>query len=410
MAILPTTDLAAFVRQECGENVNLCYQCQRCSSGCPTAAAMNLTPAQMMRAAQLGLEQRLVSDASIWRCLGCDSCTEHCPYGISVRRLVETLRQKTMQEYYLAGKSEVFAGDEHLTVGIRAMGVLGQRVQNHHNVSGEDNASRLAWTGNLPTQAEGLDGAPGAEILYFVGCVSAMFPMSYGIPQSFVGVLRAGGAGFTTLGGEEWCCGYPLLMAGQLEQARALMAHNLDRVRAAGAQGGATSLVTTCPSCYHMWMHVYPELLGQELGIRVVTAAELMRDLLAKGQLALEQPARGGIVTYHDPCDLGRKGGQYEEPREVLRKIPGITLVEMQNSREHALCCGGGGNLETFHPDLTAEVASRRVAQAVEVGAEYLLSACPQCVRTLAKAARAQRLRMRVMDIVQFVESALPKA
>ncbi len=409
MPIIPSTDLAAFVRQECGENVNLCYQCQRCSSGCPTAAAMSLAPAQMMRAAQLGLEQRLVSDASMWRCLGCDSCTEHCPYGISVRRLVETLRQRTMQGYYLAGKSETFSGDEHLAVGIRAMGMLGQRVQSQHNVSGEDNASRLAWTSNLPTQAEGLDGAPGAEILYFVGCVSAMFPMSYGIPQSFVGILRAAGASFTTLGGQEWCCGYPLLMAGELEQARALMAHNLEQVRAAAANG-ASSLVVTCPSCYHMWAHIYPELLGSELGIRIVTASEMMRDLLAKGQLKLQQPARTGVVTYHDPCDLGRKGGQYDEPREVLRQMPGFTLVEMQNNREHALCCGGGGNLETFHPDLTAEVASRRVAQAVEVGAEYLVSACPQCVRTLAKAVRALRLRIRVMDIVQFVEAALQNA
>ena len=150
-------------------------------------------------------------------------------------------------------------------------------------------------------------------------------------------------------------------------------------------------------------------MLGTELGIRVVTASEMIRDLLAQGKLSLQQPARGGVVTYHDPCDLGRKGGHYDEPREVLRKVPGVTLVEMQNNREHALCCGGGGNLETFHPDLTVEVANRRVAQAVEVGAEYLVSACPQCVRTLSKAVRAQRLRLRVVDIVQFVESALPK-
>ncbi len=122
--------------------------------------------------------------------------------------------------------------------------------------------------------------------------------------------------------------------------------------------------------------------------------------------MSFGEPKRPGIVTYHDPCDLGRKGGQYEEPREVLRSVPGYTFVEMENSREHALCCGGGGDLETFAPELTAEVAARRVAQAAAVQAGYLVSACPQCVRTLTKAARAKQLRIRVLDLVQFVDAA----
>jgi Fe-S oxidoreductase len=365
---------------------------------------MTIAPAQMMRMAQVGMESRLVSDASIWRCLGCDSCTEHCPYRVSVRRLVEYLRQRTMQEHYLAGRHEAFQGDENLAKGVRALGMLGSRVQSFHNVSGEDNASRLAWSSNLPFTPEGLDRQPGAELVYFVGCVSAMFPMTYGIPQSFATILRKAQLAFTTLGGEEWCCGFPLLMAGQLEQAKALMAHNLAEMRAIGAR----QVVVTCPSCYHMWCHLYAEVLGEPLGLQVLTASELLRDLLAAGRLQPAGPQRPGIVTYHDPCDLGRKGGHFDEPREVLRRIPGYTFVEMQNSREHALCCGGGGDLETFAPELTTQVAARRIAQAAEVHANYLVSACPQCVRTLSKAARAQELRIRVMDLVQFVEAALP--
>ena len=112
-------------------------------------------------------------------------------------------------------------------------------------------------------------------------------------------------------------------------------------------------------------------------------------------------------MTYHDPCDLGRKSGIFEPPREVLRRVPGFTFVEMQQAREYALCCGGGGDLETFDPDLVVEVSAKRIAQAAEVGADVLVSACPQCVRTLSKAARAKRIRVRVMDITQFVASAL---
>ena len=403
MTIVPSTELAAYVREACGENPSLCYQCQRCSSGCPTAGAMTIPPAQMMRMAQFGMEDRLVSDASIWRCLGCDSCTEHCPYGVSVRRLVELLRQRTMQDHYLAGTKETFSQDERLAVGVRALNMLGQRVQSFHNVSGEDNAQRLSWSSNLPGGAEDMTSREQAETVYFVGCVSAMFPMSFAIPQSFVGLLRASEMDIGTLGGQEWCCGYPLLMAGQLEQARELMAHNIEQIQRVGAK----RVVATCPSCYHMWQHVYPETLGHSLGFSVVTASQILCDLLSEDRLRLTEPRRTGVVTYHDPCDLGRKGGHYDEPREVLTQVPGFSFVEMQSNHEHGLCCGGGGNLETFDPDLVADVSAQRIGQAAEVGAQYLVSACPQCVRTLTKAARARKLRIRVMDIVQFVAAAL---
>ena len=413
MAITLSTDLSKRVREECGENVYLCYQCERCSSGCPTVPAMRYRPAQMMRLTQFGLEDRLAADASIWQCVGCDNCTQHCPHNLSVRRLVEVMRQHVMQERYLVGGVDAVAPptgeNEILRKGVRALGMLGERISAYHNVSGEDNAARLAWTDNLAEKPEGLVRDTQAELVYFVGCVSAMFPMSYGIPQSFATVLGRAGVRFTTLGDEEECCGFPLLMAGQLRQAEGLIRHNVEQVRALGVP----RVVTTCPSCYHMWHHTYPEVLGEPLGFEVVHAVEVLAELVTEGggdkqrRLELTEPRRTGVVTYHDPCDLGRKSGIFDAPREVLRRVPGYTFVEMQQSREHALCCGGGGNLETFEAELVQDVAARRVAQAAEVGANVLVSACPQCVRTLSKAARAQRLRIRVLDLTQFVEMAL---
>lgn len=403
MAITITTDLAKWVRQECGENVYLCYQCERCSSGCPTAQAMRYRPAQMMRLAQFGQEEMLSTDASLWRCLGCDNCTQHCPHNLSVRRLVEVMRQKVMHERYMVGGAEALGEDERLRVGVRALNMLSERIRAFRNVSGEDNASRLAWTENLAVKPEGLVGDRGAELAYFVGCVSAMFPMSYGIPQGFANDLRNAGVRFTTLGGDEWCCGFPLLMAGHLREAEELIRHNVKQMQMLGVP----RVVTTCPSCYHMWHHVYPTIVREPLGFEVVHATEVLSELVREGRLRFAEPQRGGIVTYHDPCDLGRKSGIYDAPREVLRRVPGYTFVELPQSREHALCCGGGGNLETFDPDLVQEVAVRRVMQAAQLGANVLVSACPQCVRTLAKAARNQKLRLRVMDITQFVEMAL---
>lgn len=405
MTITLSTDMAKFIREECGENVYLCYQCERCSSGCPTVPAMRYRPAQMMRLAQFGLEDTLAKDASLWRCLGCDTCTAHCPHDLSVRRLVEVMRQHVMQERYLVDGFDSLDGDEALHKGIRALGMMGERIGTHYNVSGEDNAARLAWTDNLDPEdkPEGLVGDTHADLAYFVGCVSAMFPMSYGIPQSFATVLSRANVSFTTLGGDEWCCGFPLMMAGQLKQAEALIRHNVEQMRALGIP----KLVTNCPSCYHMWLHTYPEILGEPVGFEVVHGVEVMRDLVVEGKLELTEPKRAGIVTYHDPCDLGRKGGVYDAPREILRSVPGFTFVEMQQSGEHALCCGGGGDLETFDPDLVQEVAARRIAQAAETGAMALASACPQCVRTLSKAARANKVRIRVMDMTQFLEMAL---
>jgi len=414
MAITLSTDMAKFIREECGENVYLCYQCERCSSGCPTVQAMRYRPAQMMRIAQFGLEDMLATDASLWRCLGCDTCTEHCPHDLSVRRLVEVMRQHVMQERYLVSGLDALDGDEALHKGVQALGLLGERIGAHYNVSGEDNVARLAWTDNLAPEdrPEGLVCDAEADLAYFVGCVSAMFPMSYAIPQSFATVLSRASVRFTTLGGDEWCCGFPLLMAGQLKQAEPLIRHNVERMRALGI----SRLVMTCPSCYHMWHHTYPQVLGEQLGFEVIHAVEVLRDLVVgpamsvyggARQLELTEPRRTGVVTYHDPCDLGRKSGIFDAPREVLRRVPGFTFVEMQQSREYALCCGGGGDLETFDPDLVQEVAAQRIAQAAEVGANFLVSACPQCVRTLSKAARAQRVRIRVLDLTQFVEMAL---
>ncbi|NLE46562.1 MAG: (Fe-S)-binding protein [Chloroflexi bacterium] len=403
MAITLSTELSKQIREECGENVYLCYQCERCSSGCPTVAAMRYRPAQIMRLAQFGLEDALVRDASVWRCLGCDNCTEHCPYDLSVRRVVELMRQRVMQEHYLPEGADAIGEDESLRTGLRAMSMLGERIGGHYNVSGEDNAARLAWTDNLAEKPDGLVRNADAEVAYYVGCVSAMFPMSYAIPQGFAAVLQHAKVSFTTLADEEWCCGYPLLMAGQLKQAEALIRHNVERMQALGVP----RVVTTCPSCYHMWHHLYPEIVGHPLGFEVSHATELIHDLAVDGRLHFTEPKRGGIVTYHDPCDLGRKSGIFDAPREVLRRIPGYTFVEMQQSREHALCCGGGGNLETFDPNLVEDVSAQRIAQAVEIEASYLISACPQCVRTLTKAVRSQRARIRVMDLTQFVEMAL---
>ena len=154
-----------------------------------------------------------------------------------------------------------------------------------------------------------------------------------------------------------------------------------------------------------MWKFIYPDVLGEEIGLEILHATELLDELVAQGTVELgELPLR---VTYHDPCDLGRKSGVYEAPRRLLRAIPGLTFIEMSSSGQISECCGGGGNLESFDPDVTSEVSMHRIDRACEVDAQLVVSACQQCERTLTAAVRnhghARKARMRVMDMTELI-------
>jgi Fe-S oxidoreductase len=274
---------------------------------------------------------------------------------------------------------------------------LRDTVTTHHNISGDDNASRLIWSDNLDETTITFRDRRNASVAFYVGCVASFYPMVYGIPQAMVHLMDSAGIEFATLGGEEWCCGYPLYAAGMEDLVAALMTHNVEAVRSMGAK----ILVTTCPSCHYTWTRLYGEIGPSELGFEVLHSSQFLARLLAEGKLKLGSFEQ--VVTYHDPCDLGRKSGIFDPPRQVIEGMPGTELREMDACREHALCCGGGGDVQIVDEDVTAAVADRRLAQAERTGARVLLSACQQCKRTLMAAARRNRVRVRVMDLAELV-------
>jgi Fe-S oxidoreductase len=150
----------------------------------------------------------------------------------------------------------------------------------------------------------------------------------------------------------------------------------------------------------YAWSHLYPEMTDTS-GLELLHATELLGDLLDRQKLTLGPVEE--VVTYHDPCDLGRKNGIYEAPREVMDAIPGLELREMSMNRQDALCCGGGGDVETVDPDIPVQVAERRLAQVEATGARYVASACQQCQRTLQEGARRNRIRVRAIDVVELL-------
>lgn len=370
-----------------------CSRCGLCLSSCPLyRLTLNETDSPRARVALLrAVREGLVeaptdkTAAPFFRCLLCGACTFTCPGGVTVDRVLELTRGEMGR----------------LGLTPEPLVALSERIAAGHNISGEPNENRLMWAENLPHPPRGI-GKEQAEVIYFVGCVSAMFPRSYSVAQSFVEILEAADIDYGLLGEQEWCCGYPQAISGDPDGARQVMEHNLAAARAMEAE----TLVTTCPSCSHFWKHTYPVALQEDLGLEVRHATEFLADLLEEGRLPLRDDLPEQIVTYHDPCDLGRKGDIFEAPRRILAQIPGLTLVEMPENREGSHCCGGGGNLESFDPELSQAIAARRIHQAAETGAKTVLSACQQCERTLFSAARSERVRIRAKDIVELVLEA----
>jgi heterodisulfide reductase subunit D len=386
--------------------LDACTRCGECIPWCPTYAEKSdepITPLGKIEALRrmggrsYGLRARLFGRrttpaaelaahaAGVFDCTLCGRCHEVCPVRIDTRPLWLAMRAQLAD----AGSAPA------------PLSMVRDRIAGFHNISGEPNSGRSAWADNLDVRPPSIEAGVRTDTVLFVGCVASLYPMAYGIPGSMAGILSRAGVPFASMGGDEWCCGFPLIIGGMVDDAVALARHNVEAVRSAGAR----QLLTTCPSCYHTWKHTYPRLLGEEPGFAVLHSTQLLDALLRTR--ALQPGPFEARVTYHDPCDLGRTSGLYETPRRVLRAIPGLTLVEMAEHGRRALCCGGGGDVEMADPELTTAVARRRIGQARDVGAGVIASACQQCKRTLAGAARREKLRIRVLDVTEILWEAL---
>jgi heterodisulfide reductase subunit D len=135
-------------------------------------------------------------------------------------------------------------------------------------------------------------------------------------------------------------------------------------------------------------------------------ATQLINELIKEGKIKLTKPIEGA-VTYHDPCDLGRNSGVYEEPREVIKALPGVDFRELPMNRRFSVCCGGGGNVEMTAPEISAQVAQMKLDSIKGVGADTVITACQQCVRTMATRARRTGSDLKVKDLTEVVLDAM---
>ncbi len=321
----------------------------------------------------LNMDAKIVKD--IYKCSVCGLCEVVCQAGLSLIDFWESFRYELVKRGYAP-----------LSVH-RKLKEITYRYYNPY--SGEQD-KRGEW---LEFEVD------DAKTLYFAGC-TASFKLQ-NLAKSTASVLKKLGIEFTIAGSEEYCCGSPFIRTGQRDIAEKLFEKNVKVWQRMGIE----RIITSCPGCYRTIARDYPKLAeekGFEFDIEVIHTVSI----LDKNLDGLKVEKARIKATYHDPCHLGRHMGLYDEPRRVMEKL-GIELVEMERSRELALCCGAGGGLRSQFKEISFEIGRQRVEEAMSTGAEYLITCCPFCEYHLSKSAERLGGKIKVVDLVEIAEKLI---
>jgi Fe-S oxidoreductase len=239
------------------------------------------------------------------------------------------------------------------------------------------------------------------EFLYSPGCYLSYDPRARKIARATVEILNRAGVDFGILGPEESCCGESIRKTGDEALFKTLARQNIR----AFVERGVKKIVVSSPHCFHTYTNEYPEFM---VHFEVVHISQLIHSLIAEGRLELKKEY-AKTVTYHDPCYLGRHNGIYDEPREALKKVPGLQLSEMPESRKNSFCCGGGGGRIWMETPKGERFSDLRLAQAIGVGAQVLATSCPYCITNFEDS----RLNLKdgdaieVKDITEIIRDAI---
>ncbi|MGI5920851.1 MAG: (Fe-S)-binding protein [Syntrophomonadaceae bacterium] len=370
----------------------ICGRCGYCRSACPVYRVIGWETAAPRGKISLAKEafsknqSSIITDEFVRRlaqCTLCGACANECSTDIDTRQLWLDLRRRIAA----MGK------------GPKAYEAIRDTLLANKNITSFSNEDRLEWAQDLD-DPEQLEPRAGAEVCYFVGCVSAYFPQAAQIPLAVAEILTESDIDFTTMGGEEWCCGFPLISTGYVEDSTEFIKHNVEKIK----EMNIHTLIASCASCYHVWKHDSEEAL-KGYNLEVFHTTEYLAKLVKEGKIELNELDE--VVTYHDPCDLGRNGGVFDAPREIITSIPGVKFVELAHNKKSSLCCGGGGNLQSVDAETAAKITALRVEEIKATGATIVVSACQQCEQMLIAAIQKAKLPVRVMDISQLILEAM---
>jgi glycolate oxidase len=365
-----------------------CIMCGFCRAGCPTYGETSLESinargrvilAYHLLTGKLKPSKELAE--RFYKCTTCLNCNAVCPAGVKVSDIVQAARVRLVEAGYLP--------PIHRT--------LMQSIEEKGNPFGEAIEKRqdIYPTGFKPKEK--------ASTLLFFGCVASYQDIN--VIPSTLKIMDRAKIDYTALGNEEQCCGYISYLVGDEKEFERCIKDNKSHFERMGLK----EIVTTCAGCYRTFKDLYPKHNGFP-SIQVYHTVEYLEKLIANGKLTFKNGAKMK-VAYHDPCDIGRHMNIYDPPRNVIRAIPSVELIEFPQNRNLAKCCGGGGGLKAFDTEMSLEISYKRAQQASGMGADVIVSACPSCKSNLQVAAarlrKEKKGKMKVMDITELVAEAL---
>jgi len=373
-----------------------CVSCGQCQQVCPaTASGKPLNPKLLIQDLKQELLQtapRLLKDKdhkaavlpggvisgdAIWACTTCRACDEVCPLYIEhVDKIVDMRRNLVLEQAVIPESAEQ---------ALRSIEARG------HPWRGAA-AARTDW-------AQGLDVKnidTNCDFLLWVGCSGALEERSINITRSLIKILKQADINFGILGAEESCCGEPARRLGNEYLFQMQAEKNIETLK----KHGIKKIITACPHCYNTIKNEYPAFGGS---FEVIHHTQLIAGLLDEGRL--EVKGKGGLITYHDPCYLGRYNDIYKQPRNILRKLSGNSLVEMEDKGKKSFCCGGGGGRMWLEEDSGSRISEMRIEQALKTGAETIATACPFCLQMFEDAIKARgcQEKLKVADIAELI-------
>ena len=380
--VTPLAEIVAEINEAGGQAFKYCYQCGKCDVVCPWNRVRPFSIRKIVWQAALGLPEIELDE--IWRCTTCGMCPTHCPRGVDQIEVGVAIRR-------IAAAYDVYPAS------VAGLSAASSSLAGDGNPLNEKRETRDAW-------AEGLSLKPfteGMEILFFVGCYYSYDPRLQKAAIATANVLKQAGVDFGILGSAESCCGESIRKTGNEEVFKSLAKENIK----AFIDNGVKRVLVASPHCYHTFKNEYPEFM---VNFDVVHISQFLQELIEQGRLEIKGEFKKR-VTFHDPCYLGRHNGIYDQPRDVLKKVPGLELVEMPDSRGNSLCCGGGGGRIWAETPKEERFSDLRVAQAVEVGAEVLATACPYCISNFEESALSleEKSKIEIRDITEVLFEAL---
>jgi len=385
-------------------DLDACTRCGRCQDACPayfSGKALNpkqvilnlkdhlyeVYPVPLLRKpieSRKDMISEVITDEVVWDCTTCRACMQACPVYIEhVDKIIDMRRNLAMERGQFPES---------------AQGALKSLVDRGHPWRGTT-ATRTTWFNGLDLQMLAADS--DIDMLYWVGCTAAFDDRNMSIPRAMVRILRAAGIHFGILGARENCCGDPAHRMGDEYLFKTISESNIEILKAYNVK----KILSTCPHCFNTLKYEYPQFGGN---FEVIHHTQFIADLIRDGRLKLGT-LDSMKVAYHDSCYLGRYNDIYQEPRNILRAISGITSVELSRSRARSFCCGGGGGHMWMEEDPTKRINERRVEEIIQAKVDIVATACPYCLTMLEDGLKAKEAgeSLRAKDLSELVAEAL---